>query len=95
MELLTAIQNLQNQVRELNTNQGNRNNGRSHNRGRGNNRDNNSSIRHRLNTSKYCWTHGACAHDSSECQSPAEGHKSEATFDNKMGGSSAYCEQRN
>ena len=41
--------------------------------------------------SKYCWTHGACNHGGSDCRWKAKGHKDEATFDNKMGGSCAYC----
>ena len=44
---------------------------------------------------KYCWTHGACAHDSPQCKSKKTGHKDEATFQNKMGGSTANCNQRN
>ena len=45
----------------------------------------------RTNTSRYCWTHGACGHDSSHCRFPAAGHRWEATFDNKLGGSLYYC----
>jgi hypothetical protein len=37
--------------------------------------------------SLYCWTHGACAHEGCDCRSPAEGHKPEATFQNRMNGS--------
>ena len=46
----------------------------------------------RKNISKYCWTHGACAHSSSECPEPAKGHKVTASFQNKMDGSLARCE---
>ena len=36
---------------------------------------------------KYCWTHGPkCGHNSKECNRRAEGHKQEATDDNRMGG---------
>ena len=45
----------------------------------------------RKDTSKYCWSHGACTHGSSDCRSPKPGHKNEATFENKMGGSTSYC----
>ena len=45
----------------------------------------------RNNTSHYCWSHGACAHDGSACKNKKPGHKDVATFDNKMGGSIAYC----
>ena len=45
----------------------------------------------RWKTHKYCWTHGACGHGSSDCVQKAEGHKDEATFQNRMGGSNACC----
>ncbi len=38
--------------------------------------------------SKYCWTHGLCHHHSKDCRMKANGHKNEATVDNRMGGSS-------
>ena len=47
--------------------------------------------RQRTNTSFYCWSHGACAHPSAECNSKRPGHQDAATFTNKMGGSVAYC----
>ena len=40
---------------------------------------------------KYCWTHGACAHSSSECNKPKEGHKKDATFSNMLNGSTYKC----
>ena len=40
---------------------------------------------------KYCYTHGACAHPSSECRAPADGHKTAATFHNKQGGTTKNC----
>ena len=39
----------------------------------------------------YCWTHGACAHTSGECNHKAEGHKNDATFKNTLGGSTKGC----
>ena len=45
----------------------------------------------RTNISKYCWTHGACAHGSAECPWKAPGHQASATFQTKMGGSCARC----
>ncbi len=42
----------------------------------------------------YCWSHGACNHPSSECSKPLKGHKKEATFDNMMNGSYAFCRYR-
>ena len=41
---------------------------------------------------QYCWTHGACNHSSKECNYQDDNHKKEATFDNKMGGSFAFCQ---
>ena len=42
---------------------------------------------------KYCWTHGACAHTSDACNRKKTGHKNDATFTNKMGGSTVKCNQ--
>ena len=47
--------------------------------------------RRRRNVSNYCWSHGACAHTSAECQNKRTGHQDAATFNNKMGGSTSYC----
>lgn len=44
-------------------------------------------------TSKYCWTHGACNHNSKNCHHKNAGHQNEATFENKMGGSTYYCQK--
>ena len=46
---------------------------------------------HRTNISFYCWSHGACAHPSPECKNKRPGHQDAATFENKMGGSVAFC----
>ena len=45
----------------------------------------------RDNTSKYCWTHGACNHASNECSRKAPGHNVDATKTIKLGGSKAFC----
>ena len=57
-------------------------------------RGNNSggSYRKRRNISKYCWSHGACAHTSRECKNKRSGHKENATFSNKLGGNMRFCE---
>ena len=47
----------------------------------------------RTDTSKYCWSHGACNHGSAQCKKPKEGHQWSATFKNKMGGSTYYCKE--
>jgi hypothetical protein len=39
----------------------------------------------------YCWTHGACAHTSSDCNRQSEGHQNAATFANMLNGSTAGC----
>jgi len=44
---------------------------------------------------KYCWTHGACAHTSAECNHKADNHHYEVTFENMLGGSSAGCRHDN
>ena len=55
--------------------------GRANDRGRGRN----------TNSRSYCWTHGACAHLGADCNTPAAGHHTTATFSNMMGGSTARC----
>ena len=45
----------------------------------------------RRQTDTYCWTHGGCSHPSPDCQAKVNGHQDAATFENKMGGSKAYC----
>jgi hypothetical protein len=39
----------------------------------------------------YCWTHGSCAHNGTDCKNPKDGHKKEATFTNMMNGSTKDC----
>ena len=39
----------------------------------------------------YCWSHGACAHSSSQCNTQLPGHQSSATFANMQGGSTSNC----
>ena len=45
----------------------------------------------RNQTHKYCWTHGACGHDSKQCRNKQDGHRDEATFADKMGGNEQFC----
>ena len=35
----------------------------------------------------YCWTCGCCPHWGKNCPNKKKGHKNEATFKNRMGGS--------
>jgi len=37
------------------------------------------------NTSKYCWRHGTCAHESVDCIWKKLGHQDKATVDKKKG----------
>ena len=39
----------------------------------------------------YCWTHGLCRHKSSDCKHKATGHKDDATFADRKGGSVKNC----
>jgi hypothetical protein len=48
--------------------------------------------RKRLDTSKYCWSCGAWNHLSVDCRFKKDGHKDNATFANKMNGSTYYCQ---
>ena len=48
------------------------------------NQQGNISNRQRRRNNKYCWTHGGCKHQGSDCTHKAQGHKNEATFANKM-----------
>jgi hypothetical protein len=60
-------------------------NGRTGGRGAG--RTNNNTNRSAPNTRSYCWTHGACAHASPNCNRQAFGHQGTATFTNMQNGS--------
>ena len=60
-----------------------------------NNSDNNNQQRKkykRNDTSKYCWSHGACSHSSKDCEKKKDCHKVDATFQNMMGGCTDYCQ---
>ena len=55
------------------------------------NNERNGERRQRRDISKYCYTHGACAHTGTDCRAKTTGHQDAATFTNKMGGSTLYC----
>lgn len=61
--------------------------GRQRGRGRGRSYNNNSNRQGYLPLTHYCWTHGWCRHNGTDCSTKAEGHKPEATKSNRMGGS--------
>jgi hypothetical protein len=77
------------------TNNTNHNRHPSYNRGRGRSNDqNNDRGRGNQNSArsrKYCWSHGSCAHTSTECNTTAPGHQTAATFSNMLGGSTEGC----
>ena len=52
---------------------------------------NNRSTRTTPTARAYCWTHGLCAHASSQCNSRLVGHQVTATFANMQGGSKNNC----
>ena len=88
--LLKMVKDLQEQVSQLTIAQSERSpypnpRGPSTTRGSGGR-----PLRPRRNVSHYCWTQGACAL-SKDCNFKAPGHKVDATFTNKMGGSTYYC----
>jgi hypothetical protein len=62
-------------------------------RGRGNNdgRGGGAPARQR-NFSIYCWTHGGSGHSGANCIHKLNGHQDNATFQNKMGGSTKNCQ---
>lgn len=63
-------------------------------RGRGRNHTRNTSstsTRTAPSPRQYCWSHGACAHSSADCNTRQPGHQTTATFDNMMAGSTTNC----
>ena len=40
---------------------------------------------------RYCWTHGLQGHNGRECRNPMQGHLTDATLENKMGGCTRNC----
>ena len=47
--------------------------------------------RKRADTSKYCWSCGAWNHKFVTCRFKKTGHQDNATFENKMSGSTSHC----
>ena len=97
-QMLTQMQYMMSCVLSKNSNNKNRDNNRNRNYQRppvrggrsytpaGRNPNNQSSSVH-----KYLWTHGACAHTGTNCNTPATGHQEQATFTNMMNGSTTRC----
>ena len=40
---------------------------------------------------RYCWSHGCCGHWGRHCRNKKEGHRDDATFRNRKGGSNKGC----
>jgi hypothetical protein len=78
-QMQTLMQSMQTQMNHTNTNNNNNNN------------NSNTRLCCTPNHSCYCWTHGACAHEGRHCNRKADGHKDEATFADKKGGSTRHC----
>ena len=87
LQILQTMQAAQQQGRRNNRgggqNTGNQNGG---GRERVNRRTPDDATFNRRDITKYCHTHGACNHTSSECNRKAPGHKNTATLTNRMGG---------
>ena len=82
-QMMTMNSNLISAINGNNSDGGgsnNSNNNRNRNRRR-NNRN------QRTITMRYCWSCGWCTHDGAHCRVKKNGHKEEATVDNRMGGS--------
>ena len=47
----------------------------------------------RPHKARYCWSHGSCDHPSKACTNEAPGHKKEATYNDRMGGSNKGCKR--
>ena len=93
MEMLKLLRSMQTEINNMK--QGNNNNASkttsNRNKKKKEKTPDNPSFTRRVTTT-YCWTHGGCAHDSASCTARAQGHKDNATFEDKKGGSKAFCE---
>jgi len=84
----TTSQNQNNRHNNRNRNTSNTSNSNNNNTNGANGRTRNV----RYDTSKYCSSCGAWNHISKDCFRKGPNHNDNATFDNKMGGSTYYCE---
>ena len=90
LEMMKLLKSMQNEISNLSNNNGGNNNRGGKPKSYRKTSDNPSFTRR--TTDQYCWTHGGCAHAGDKCTMKAPGHKDAATFENKMGGSKAFCE---
>ena len=92
LEMLKLLQQMQQTMYSQPPPQGNNNSGNANCRRRRQPRKTpDDATFHRSKTDKYCWTHGACSHQSVQCNSKAPGQQDAATLENRMGGSNAFC----
>ena len=108
LKLLKEIKDDAKDNKRKQNNDSNNNRHRNHNKENepNNNRNRNSSQRNRstnyqgaqdkkkprYDVSKYCWSCGGTNHPSKHCKRRQPGHKEEATFKNKMSGSTEFCQ---
>jgi len=89
--LLTQMQEMMTLMRTNTVTTNSRPRNHRNNRGRGaaggTGRSNETTAANKPRNRLYCWSHGACAHSSSECNNPLPGHASTATFHDMQGGS--------
>ena len=50
-------------------------------------------VKRRTDTCFYCWIYEAQNHHSKDCRQKKDDHKDDATFDNKIGGSTYNCKK--
>ena len=82
--LLDQMKSMQNQISTLTLS-----NQAMTSKGRGNSKDINPKTGKQWK--RYCWSCGCCVHWGRNCPNKKSGHKDEATFRNRMGGSDANC----
>jgi hypothetical protein len=96
--MMTQMQDMMMQMMQNNNNHNNNNNYNNHRGGRNSQgRGRGGRARGRGNHNRvtqprsYCWSHGACAHSSADCNRRAVGHQNAATFANMLNGSIVGC----
>jgi hypothetical protein len=94
--MMTQMQDMMKTMMRNNNNQHNPNNNNNRDRGarnsQGRGRGGRSGRGNTRPTARlYCWSHGACAHLSNDCERRATGHQATATFANMMDGSKNGC----
>jgi hypothetical protein len=89
--LLAQMTEMMALMRTNNTTNSNRNTRGRGGGGRTNNRPTGGRGRGGASPRQYCWSHGYCAHGSTECNHQLPGHQTTATTTNMQGGSTNNC----